>query len=313
MPPSSAQPAIRRPIPDRARPAYREAASPAASDLSPRHRRGLARAKWSRTGTSLWPRRSRRPKQATLKRMDPDMVVRNALGLDQAAHDHSSASHAGTKGLIVANQLCHRPSSVPLHGRHQSGETLVRLSSGAESSMVRLSRFGDGRVTQLDPAAVHDAGRVRRATQKHSTGPPGLHGKTDGRGQLFQRAGHGPYRNDRRARREWGVFRPSSCGSTNRNISISPEKGCDRDHNRQHPTVVTNQELFHGNAQAHRNVGCNGRRTDERQGHRKTVTGRGSPLKDTPPETWAKPDNQVAGVHSGHVQTRSLVVSGTTG
>jgi hypothetical protein len=118
-------------------------------------------------------------KQLALTRMDPNVVIRNARGIDQAAHDHPRTTQVISR-LIVANHLAHRLPAEALDGRDQPREFRALASRYSECCVVRLSRFGNCRIAQFDSAAVHQAGLCRWTSEQHGTGPPGLDCESNG-------------------------------------------------------------------------------------------------------------------------------------
>lgn len=55
-------------------------------------------------------------KQPTFECMDANMFVRNAVWIDHAAYDKTSAGQLVPSSLIVLHQGCHRLPSEPPHG-----------------------------------------------------------------------------------------------------------------------------------------------------------------------------------------------------
>ena len=118
-------------------------------------------------------------KQLTLERVYSNMVVRDALRIDQAANDYAGAEHMVFACLILANQATHGFVSEALHPGDQLRELRAGASGGCEPGMVWLSRLWNRRIAQLDPATVHHSRGCHRPSQQHNAGPTGLHRETN--------------------------------------------------------------------------------------------------------------------------------------
>lgn len=118
------------------------------------------------------------------------MVVADARRIDQAADDDASAADDVSGRLIIANQFSHGLPAEPLYGSEQPRTLSTGISRGSESCMVRLTRFRDRRVAQIDSSTIDDQRRRGRPDHQHGTGPPGFHGEPNGCPISFGCVGH---------------------------------------------------------------------------------------------------------------------------
>src|SRR4029450_7149712 len=122
-------------------------------------------------------------KETPLERMDSNMCVAEELGVDRAPHDHTSA-YESVSGRVLLNHVSERMRSKAAHGMKQAREPGAIQSGSAETRMVRLTRFGNRRVAQVNSAAIQDARGLTRAADQHSRRPTGFDGEADRRSGL---------------------------------------------------------------------------------------------------------------------------------
>ena len=97
-------------------------------------------------------------KQLAFKRVDPNVIVRDALWVYQAAHNDAGTAHLA-KRPILSNEASDRTAPKPLYRPDQAGEVAANLACGSEPRMVWLPRLRDRWITQVKSATVRYAKR----------------------------------------------------------------------------------------------------------------------------------------------------------
>ena len=102
------------------------------------------------------------PKQLPLEGVNPNVIVRNVSGIDQAADHDPGAIETAARFLLLADKRGHGLPAKRFNSSNQLVELRPWLSRRPGGGVVRLPGMPIGRITQLDPPAGHDCGRVGR-------------------------------------------------------------------------------------------------------------------------------------------------------
>ena len=179
MPPFSAQRATSLRLPHPWLSTRRGAPVLAASALPLLTHKGRGPAKSSRAGCFEAQHLVRRHETAG-PRAHESGYGRSRCSRDRSGCRRPRQRHAHGVRPLGNAESHHSPTSVRTVSRKRpTAKADGRYSCGSEPCMVRLSRLWNRRIAQFDPATVHQSRRRRWSSQQHSTGPTGLHRKSD--------------------------------------------------------------------------------------------------------------------------------------
>ncbi len=111
------------------------------------------------------------PKQLPLEGVNPNVIVRDVSRIDQAA-DHDAGTIETAAGLLLlADKRGHGLPAERFNRRNQLVELRPWLSRRPRGGVVRLPGMRIGGITQLNPPARHDRGRVARTVDDNRRTP----------------------------------------------------------------------------------------------------------------------------------------------
>ena len=122
-------------------------------------------------------------KQLALARVRANVRVADGGGIDDAADDERGAAAAGER--LVGEQRGDGLLRAALNDLHAPGDRARVGLVREEAVMVRLPRFGDVRIAELDDPPRDRRRRGGGAAQRHGNREPRLHAKAEGRARHF--------------------------------------------------------------------------------------------------------------------------------
>src|SRR6185437_5062476 len=114
-------------------------------------------------------------KQPSLERVNPHVAVPDRLRINQASDDDADTAERVPDGLVLVEQIVHRASPVAFDRSHEAGQRGSWRTRGAETVVVRLTRFRSRGIAEIDCAVLEHVRRDRRSANQHHARPPRLH------------------------------------------------------------------------------------------------------------------------------------------
>ena len=120
-------------------------------------------------------------KEPALERVDANVIVRDALGVDQASHDDADpAQVVSRRSIVLGSRRPPTAGRTAFTERHQPGQVPRRRFARCRSRHGRAAAIprSTGRSSRILRLST-TRGATCRAGHQDRTGPPGLHGKAD--------------------------------------------------------------------------------------------------------------------------------------